>query len=104
MSDELKPCPFCGGDAEIREGEEMAYVQCLRMSMHKAIFYDGDNNAAAEVAEQWNRRTGPTICVGAATVQKLTIEGHVTFENGVTLIAADEFSVDPDPLYDTTRA
>lgn len=56
MSENLKPCPFCGGEAVIVEGEESAYVQCLTMSMHRALWFDGDNAAADEVREQWNRR------------------------------------------------
>jgi len=52
----LLPCPFCGGPAKIVEGEESAYVQCLNMKMHRALWFDGDNNAANEVAEQWNTR------------------------------------------------
>jgi len=52
----LAPCPFCGGQAKIIEGEESAYVQCLDVKMHRALWFDGDNNAANEVAEQWNKR------------------------------------------------
>lgn len=54
----LKPCPFCGGEARLIEGAdgESAFIQCLMMSAHKAIFFDGDNNAANDVVEQWNRR------------------------------------------------
>ena len=50
------PCPFCGGEAVVMEGEECAWVQCLDMKMHRSMFVDGDNNAAAEAKEQWNRR------------------------------------------------
>ena len=28
MSEELKPCPFCGGDVEIAEGMNEAWVSC----------------------------------------------------------------------------
>lgn len=54
----LKPCPFCGGEAEVREGPdgESAYVQCLMVKMHRAIWLDGDNNAANDAADEWNRR------------------------------------------------
>ena len=54
--DGLLPCPFCGGEAELREGEECAYVQCLDVKAHRGPFVDGDNNAAAEAVEMWNYR------------------------------------------------
>lgn len=54
---ELLPCPFCGGEVSIIEGEESAYVQCMNVKMHRALWFDGDNNAAEEVREEWNRRT-----------------------------------------------
>ena len=53
---ELRECPFCGGEASIIEGEESAYVQCQSMKMHRALWFDGDNDAANVVREQWNRR------------------------------------------------
>ena len=56
MTEPLKPCPFCGGRARIVIGEECAYVQCEDMKMHRALWLDGDNAVADEVAEQWNRR------------------------------------------------
>lgn len=56
INEALKPCPHCGGEAVLVEGEECAYVQCLDMKMHRSMFVDGDNNAAAEAKEQWNRR------------------------------------------------
>ena len=52
----LKPCPFCGDEAIVIEGDERAYIQCLGMKMHRAMFVDGDNNAANDAIEQWNRR------------------------------------------------
>jgi hypothetical protein len=56
----LLPCPFCGGKAKIIGGDESAYVQCVEMKMHRALWFDGDNNASGEVAEQWNRRASPS--------------------------------------------
>lgn len=54
----LKPCPFCGDEAEVVEGPdgESAYVQCQGAKWHRAIWFSGDNNAADEVAREWNRR------------------------------------------------
>lgn len=52
----LEPCPFCGGAAEIMTGDESAWVQCVEVKMHRAMFFSGDNNAAEVVRDQWNRR------------------------------------------------
>lgn len=52
----LLPCPFCGGEVRLVEGDESAYVQCRDVKMHRAIWFQGDNAAADEVREQWNRR------------------------------------------------
>jgi hypothetical protein len=73
---ELKPCPFCGGEARIVEGEESAYVQCTQVKMHVAIFYDGDNNAANEVAEQWNRRSAASAEPAVAVRGRLGGDGR----------------------------
>ena len=70
---ELKPCPFCGGKAVIRETKiyltEAIQIHCEKCSVHtpKAPFnhlryYDGEEiqmtreMAAQEVIEKWNRR------------------------------------------------
>lgn len=52
----LKPCPFCGGPAELRVGDEHAYIQCLCCSGHNACFTAGDNDAASEAVFFWNTR------------------------------------------------
>ncbi len=56
----LEPCPFCGSAAELREGEEVAYVQCLGAKFHRGPLVDGDNNAAAEAIAAWNTRATPS--------------------------------------------
>jgi len=79
MADELRPCPFCNGPAKIIEGEETAYVQCLDMKMHRALWFAGDNNAANEVADQWNTRPVETALrealrdVGASLVAAISL-------------------------------
>lgn len=51
----LLPCPFCGAEAEVVVGDEIALAQCTRVKMHR-IYADGDNNAIQEVADAWNQR------------------------------------------------
>lgn len=77
----LRLCPFCGGEAEIVEGDESAYVQCIQVKMHRALWFEGDNNAAGEVREQWNRRAlsvSPVPASGVATDADKYLRGALT--------------------------
>ena len=60
---ELKPCPFCGGEAEVNEdrldGYTIFIVSCenskcpvIVETMHRA------GNTKAQAIEAWNRRAG----------------------------------------------
>ena len=60
--DELKPCPFCGGDAVIRKDEERIkpfYVRCGNINCKMVV---GTNYFATkeEAIEAWNRRASNT--------------------------------------------
>lgn len=48
--DELKPCPFCGGEAEIR-GDGYFWIQCKYCWAETTGSED-----MAEAIEAWNRR------------------------------------------------
>ena len=53
MSEQLKPCPFCGGDAEIYSTlPEHTYVYCRRCG---ACGWAARNTA--EAADAWNSRS-----------------------------------------------
>lgn len=56
---ELKPCPFCGGEAESYIGNYLAWVMCSKCKTGtKLIQYEAENREDAEqkAAENWNRR------------------------------------------------
>lgn len=66
MMDELKPCPFCGGEAEfdVRETKhgEIIFVSCTMCdASSKAFKFHGDadyfeSRAANKAAHFWNSR------------------------------------------------
>lgn len=52
MSDELKLCPFCGGEAEMREGSSTKpYVRCKRCGCRT-----GSSRYRGNLAKAWNAR------------------------------------------------
>lgn len=57
---ELKPCPFCGGEADcnnsgfMKAGKHMWAVECLKCGM-VTTFADTEK----EAIEAWNKRTEP---------------------------------------------
>jgi Lar family restriction alleviation protein len=61
--DKLKPCPFCGGEAETSHGfdksaKEYFFVSCGMCNAKTMNFYkwwDSDNYESAAI-EAWNRR------------------------------------------------
>ena len=63
MQSKLKPCPFCGGKAEIRvvkEGE-MSTISCTTnycgFSRHSFNNGETDKEVAVRLTTAWNRRT-----------------------------------------------
>lgn len=60
---ELKPCPFCGGNAEIFQGrfddKDASYVMCRLCAARGGIFPVSPKYASNERAIlAWNRRKG----------------------------------------------
>ena len=62
LTDGLKPCPFCGGSAELVPLGNLAYkarcTNCMAevSHMHIGLKYMGDDEKKAEAAAVWNRR------------------------------------------------
>lgn len=59
----LKPCPFCGGRAEISggkyDGKSTSYVECARcMAMGEFFFVSPEYASNDRAIEAWNRRVG----------------------------------------------
>ena len=61
---ELKPCPFCGGKAEIRTGgndgfhaPKLVFAQCTKCGAKTAnVPISADYAANKEAADVWNQR------------------------------------------------
>ena len=61
--DELKPCPFCGHEAEISlgrlDGKATSYVECKRCAARGEFFFVSHKYASDDKAiKAWNRRVG----------------------------------------------
>jgi Lar family restriction alleviation protein len=54
MADELKPCPFCGGEARLTQTGVSPYVVCERCSNSTALHGTQELAIAA-----WNTRAAP---------------------------------------------
>jgi hypothetical protein len=58
---ELKPCPFCGGEAEYREYDDSVWFQCSNFDCQATRVWKFDGRRDA--AEDWNRRASGWISV-----------------------------------------
>ena len=51
MSEELKPCPFCGGGAQSVHGAHSTFIRCVSCRVEAVAF-----SSYHEAARFWNRR------------------------------------------------
>ncbi|CAM3772319.1 hypothetical protein VVYB158_13220 [Vibrio vulnificus CladeA-yb158] len=65
----LKPCPFCGGEAELI-GDQYPYIECssCRVSFSSNHEYEYDHQSAAD---RWNERHVPPRYCGHCSNKKL---------------------------------
>ena len=70
MTNDLKPCPFCGGDAKIKKDYErdghynipIYFIKCSSCGSNSAPYktewrLPGDVQTMEELINRWNRRT-----------------------------------------------
>lgn len=56
-NEKLKPCPFCGGDAEIGDHRASVYVECTECGATSAEIMAHIDYCAKDIAiEKWNER------------------------------------------------
>lgn len=67
--DELKPCPFCGADANFIEDEDsdgrFISVQCTGCGCGGGRHYPVMDDAQPNAASEWNRRILPDLTIAA---------------------------------------
>ena len=56
MSEELKPCPFCGGDASVGHTKVAYFVNCPDCLVATNILAPDSGQTKAEVIAAWNTR------------------------------------------------
>ena len=54
MSDKLKPCPYCNGQAEMGYGDACYFVYCTHCNTCGAGEVDSGADAEEQAAEAWN--------------------------------------------------
>ena len=65
MSEELKPCPFCGGSGTMRKRREVygtfCCAECLECgAMARGVYSMDDERAESSAEKIWNRRAERT--------------------------------------------
>lgn len=102
---ELKPCPFCGGEARAHEKgygyDHKGFVVCA-CGAQMVCQYDGNSHPVESAVENWNRRAEPPN-------PPLTLEElHGMIEEPVWIESPDmpnlhgwaiNYGLDPDVMY-----
>lgn len=72
MTEDLKPCPFCGGEAEIRELDCFYYISHDKKECDVEAIETFLCESKREAIEAWNHRYEPTC----QKVETLNRDGH----------------------------
>ena len=78
---DLKPCPFCGGEAKVSKWERGFKVLCQKVFC--AVL--GPFNSEAEAIEAWNTRAERTCHVVKASRKYVLSDGTELFEDGCSI-------------------
>jgi hypothetical protein len=89
MTEELKPCPFCGSDSAVLDGKsDSCRVRCESCGVEgRPSFFNSDEQDEIDIAEEearygWNTRATPPASTGVVPEgwrpgQPITEEMHV---------------------------
>ena len=66
MSDQLKPCPFCGGSAQVTIGHScsmyaISYITCVECGATGEKFANRSEYENSASIKAWNNRTGEIV-------------------------------------------
>lgn len=92
MTIELKPCPFCGSQANLRVTTSGVHVRCRKCSIGTLfrVDRDGEPDALRKVVEDWNRRD-PVEVVKCKDCKHWTSENGLLCEMWNRYVSDEEF-------------
>lgn len=53
---DLRPCPFCGHSANIREGRDVISIGCDKCCIYTRSVFFYDTKSVSAIVYTWNRR------------------------------------------------
>ena len=65
---ELKPCPFCGGEADIERTSELHYISCKNCYVDTRVY-----GSKAEAIKAWNERIDVECCEKSCKEENATL-------------------------------
>lgn len=69
--DSLKPCPFCGGQAEMGENDDGAnFIECKKCGGSTNLQYSLKDDGRPQLIERWNSRAKATRAEARVTVEQ----------------------------------